>query len=138
MASTMIYFLYLMKDPLGRPDIKFGITNHPGRRLGQYQNSYSSLSFVTQFNWLWVGQEDSIKNLELDVKRKFYDKITRTGLGFTEWISNIDIRDLQRDINQLVNDRHYKIMSVDESLLPIDVYNLNRALNWLESQPDLL
>lgn len=118
---------------MGSPDVKIGITSHPGRRLGHYQNSYSYRSYTSQFDYLWFGLEQPIKHLESDIKRKHKDEIELAGSGHSEWIIGYTVETMVSSVSELIHDRQYKVTPFDKSFFPINRYNVNAAIAWLET-----
>lgn len=128
-----MWCLYAMKDIGGHPDVKIGITSHPGRRLGQYQNSYSHRSFTAKFDSLWIGYPDAVKYLEADIKQKYKMDIELGGQGHSEWIINHTIDDIINSVAEFIDQKKYKVYLLPKNLLPITRYNLNNAIDWAEN-----
>jgi hypothetical protein len=95
-------WLYVFKDPMGSGDIKVGITGNPKMRLGVYQCSYSAKSHLACFDFVWEGPAKQIAKLESVLKEKYKWDIASDKLGESEWITNIDINDLIKVVDQEV------------------------------------
>lgn len=105
-------WLYIMKDPFGGPDLKIGITQNLDSRLGLYQNSYSSRSYVARFNYVWTGPADQIDRLEKVCLHHFTKHIELDGSGHSEWLFDVDYTTVIEEIQKLISDYAYDITSI--------------------------
>jgi T5orf172 domain len=126
-------FVYIMKDPFGRPDLKIGKTGNPKIRLGVYQNSYSSKSHYAAFNKMWYGDNSVIDKLEASIKQQHDWDIELDGRGHSEWLYNVSVEDIEKSIDQIITDYKYKVKKIDESLMPINVSTWDNVIDTLKS-----
>jgi len=106
-------WLYVMQDPFGGPDLKIGKTQNLNNRLGLYQNSYSSRSYVAKFDHVWTGPADQIDRLEKQCIREFADHIQLDGSGHSEWLFDVVYEDVVNRINRTIADYGYHIRTID-------------------------
>ena len=125
--------LYAFKDPLGGPDAKSGITGSFAVRLGVYQNSYSRNSHVACFDIVYVGPPKAIENLEKVIKQRYDWSIERDGRGHSEWISNITIADIEKQVDELIKGYQFKIHKVPKDYLPLTVDNLDSFMEYVKT-----
>jgi hypothetical protein len=100
MDSMMKKWLYLFKDPMGSGDVKVGITKNPRMRLGVYQCSYSAKKHRACFDYVWEGPAKQIETLERALKEKYKWDIESDNLGESEWIGDVDLKNLIDVINK--------------------------------------
>ena len=103
---------------------KQGITSHYEVRLGVYQNSYSRDNHIACFEMAYLGDPIAISNLEKAVKREYNWAIERDGRGHTEWISGINVAEIQSKIDVIIEQGHYKVVKVDPAFLPLTTDNM--------------
>jgi len=103
---------------------KQGITAHPAVRLGVYQNSMSRDNHTACFDLVYFGPTRAISSLEKAVKQEFNWHIERDGRGHSEWISGIDVTDLESKIDDIIDGYKFKIVKVSKKYLPLTVDNL--------------
>jgi hypothetical protein len=93
-------WMYAFKDPMRSNDIKIGITKNPRMRLGVYQCAYSAKSHRACFDYVWEGPGEQIETLERALKEKYKWDIESDNLGESEWISDVELDDLIKVIDQ--------------------------------------
>lgn len=121
---------YIFKDPMGAPDSKIGITGNPYVRLGVYQNSFSRRSHVACFDVVYIGPARAVNNLEKAVKIELDWDIEMDGRGHSEWVSK-DYRDIERNIDEIIEGYKFKVSKVPKKFLPLTVDNLKEFLDQL-------
>lgn len=121
---------YIFKDPMGAPDSKIGITGNPYVRLGVYQNSFSRRSHVACFDVVYIGPARAVNNLEKAVKIELDWDIEMDGRGHSEWVSR-DYRDIERQIDEIIEGYKFKVSKIPKKFLPITVDNLKEFLDQL-------
>ena len=122
--------LYAFDDPLGADDSKAGITGHFEVRLGVYQNSYSRNSHVACFNIVYVGPARAIEGLERAIKHEFDWHIERDGRGHSEWITGYTSKQLEREIDRIIEGYKFKVTKVPHELLPLTADNIPAFYEW--------
>jgi hypothetical protein len=108
----------------GRKAAKQGITSHPAVRQGVYQNSVSRDNHLVQFDTVYIGSQRAISNLEKAVKRQFDWQIERDGRGYSEWISGLDVADIESALDKIIDGYKFKVEKVDSKFLPLTTENL--------------
>jgi len=116
---------------------KQGITSHYEVRLGVYQNSYSRDNHTACFEMAYLGDPVAIKNLESAVKREYNWAIERDGRGHTEWISGINVEEIQEKIDVIIKSGHYKVTKVDPNFLPLTTDNMEEFLEFYQLRKKL-
>lgn len=111
-------WLYLFKDPMGRPDAKLGITAHPKSRLGTYQNAMSPRSHRACFDFVWVGPDNQIDKLEKVLKEKYNWDIASDKMGESEWVQDITIEELKTAVQEIIDGYRFHIKPLD-AVFPI-------------------
>lgn len=129
-----MHLVYVFQDPFGAPDSKAGRTSSPDVRLGVYQNSYSSRSYVAQFDFAFYGAKRAIENLESAIKKEFDWDIELDGRGHSEWIWDKTSHDVRTKIQELIEGYRFKIKEVPEQFLPLTIHNLDLFEEYLEQE----
>lgn len=126
-------FLYLKLDPFGADACKIGITSKPDVRLGVYQNSYYHGSHTATFDYLWVGDDKNINNIEKTLKTQMGLSIQKEGRGHSEWISE-PAEVVLNQISETINGYRYKVFRATER--PVTVYNLDEVIDKCKKMVD--
>lgn len=108
---------------------KVGITSHYEVRLGVYQNSYSQDNHIAGFDLVYYGPRGAIDKLERQIKQHYDWKIERDGRGGSEWISNITIDEISKDIDEIIDGHRFKIKKIESQFYPFTVHNGEKILN---------
>ena len=104
-----MYYLYLITNLKGRPG--FGITSNPRERNKQY---CSHTGDIVKFTYLYGGLRTHAKAVERTIKIQFVDNAWIIDDWQTEWMKDgITMDDLKSYVDQLINDRHYRIQVVE-------------------------
>lgn len=118
--------LYIVLDPFGGPDLKIGKTGLFAARLGNYQNSYSSRSYVANFAEVWVGDGLAIDRLESVLKKEFDWEIELDGRGHSEWMYDVSKSDVIKKIEKIIKDYKFKVERVSKKYLPLNIHNMDQ------------
>ena len=103
---------------------KQGITGLPEIRLGVYQNSVSRDNHTVCFNIAYIGDPTVIANLEKAVKRIQDWAIERDGRGHSEWISGLDVAEIESKMDEIIDGHKFLVKKVDPEWLPLTVENM--------------
>ena len=120
--------LYIFRCPLAqytkRIACKIGITGSWWARFSGYQNSYSRLNHKACFDLVYVGPPRAINLLEKIIKERYDWAIASDKGGESEWLDNMDVHDIEKIIDGLINGFKFKITKVDQQWLPLSKDNL--------------
>lgn len=120
--------LYIFRCPLAqytkRIACKIGITGSWWARFSGYQNSYSRLNHKACFDLVYVGPPRAINLLEKIIKERYDWAIASDKGGESEWLDNMDVHDIEKIIDDLINGFKFKITKVDQQWLPLSKNNL--------------
>lgn len=125
---------YIFGDPMGASDSKIGITGHWEVRQGVYQNSYSRNSYIARFDVVYYGPDKAIERLEGVLKQEFNWHIERDGRGASEWVSNMKPTDIEKIVDQIIEDYRFKIIKVPKKFLPLTVDIKDEFNQYLEEK----
>jgi len=101
----MSYYLYLITSVGGRAG--FGIAADYKERNKQYASHSGD---IVKFSFIYQGQRSHAKALERTIKTQFADNIWVVDDWKTEWlISDVPMSKLQSYVEELINERHYKL-----------------------------
>jgi hypothetical protein len=120
-----------MADPFGSDDSKFGRTGFAPVRLGTYQNSYSSKSYIANFSLVYYGAKNAIDNLEKAIKLQYSWNIENDGHGKTEWLSDFPVKEVERIVDDLISNSHFKVTKVPNHLLPLTADNYDKLVEYI-------
>jgi hypothetical protein len=133
---------YAFNCPLSRytrvKAAKQGITGLPDVRLGVYQNSVSRDNHTSCFDIVYIGDATVITNLEKAVKRIYDWAIERDGRGHSEWISGLDVDEIESKMDEIINGHKFLVKKVDPEWLPLTIENMDEFLEFhqLEKKVD--
>ena len=120
--------LYIFRCPLAqytkRIACKIGITGSWWARFSGYQNSYSRLNHKACFDLVYVGPPRAINLLEKIIKERYDWAIASDKGGESEWLDNMDVHDIEKIIDDLINGFKFKITKVEAKWLPLSKDNL--------------
>jgi hypothetical protein len=120
--------LYIFRCPLAqytkRIACKIGITGSWWARFSGYQNSYSRLNHKACFDLVYVGPPRAINLLEKIIKERYGWAIASNKGGESEWLDNMDVHDIEKIIDGLIDGFKFKITKVDQQWLPLSKDNL--------------
>lgn len=120
--------LYIFRCPLAqytkRIACKIGITGSWWARFSGYQNSYSRLNHKACFDLVYVGPPRAINLLEKIIKERYDWAIASDKGGESEWLDNMDVHDIEKIIDDLINGFKFKIIKVEAKWLPLSKDNL--------------
>ncbi len=120
--------LYIFRCPLAQWTkhiaCKIGITGSWWARFSGYQNSYSRLNHKACFDLVYVGPPRAINLLEKIIKERYDWAIASDKGGESEWLDNMDVHDIEKIIDGLINGFKFKITKVEDKWLPLSKDNL--------------
>jgi hypothetical protein len=120
--------LYIFRCPLAqytkRIACKIGITGSWWARFSGYQNSYSRLNHKACFDLVYVGPPRAINLLEKIIKERYDWAIASDKGGESEWLDNMDVHDIEKIIDGLIDGFKFKITKVEAKWLPLSKDNL--------------
>jgi len=120
--------LYIFRCPLAqytkRIACKIGITGSWWARFSGYQNSYSRLNHKACFDLVYVGPPRAINLLEKIIKERYDWAIASDKGGESEWLDNMDVHDIEKIIDDLIDGFKFKIIKVEAKWLPLSKDNL--------------
>jgi hypothetical protein len=120
--------LYIFRCPLAqytkRIACKIGITGSWWARFSGYQNSYSRLNHKACFDLVYVGPPRAINLLEKIIKERYDWAIASDKGGESEWLDNMDVHDIEKIIDDLIDGFKFKITKVEDKWLPLSKDNL--------------
>ena len=120
--------LYIFRCPLAqytkRIACKIGITGSWWARFSGYQNSYSRLNHKACFDLVYVGPPRAINLLEKIIKERYDWAIASDKGGESEWLDNMDVHDIEKIIDGLIDGFKFKIIKVEAKWLPLSKDNL--------------
>jgi len=103
-----MYYLYLIQSPKGRAG--FGIAKDPQSRNRDY---VAHCGDIVDFPFLYGGTSTHVKKIENTIKQQYVDNIWHIEDRPLEWLNDeITIHQLKAYVDQLINDRHYKVSLV--------------------------
>jgi hypothetical protein len=129
------YGLYLRKCPgVNKPrDFKVGIAalDKIRTRLAAYQQAVGPV-YTEEFVCLWIGEDIDVKEAEKKIKQHFKHKIASAEAGLSEWISNIDRREILDFIEELKTEHFIKLEEAPDEFVPLTMNNVQDFLEWFE------
>lgn len=130
------YVLYLRKCP-GVTDprhFKIGIAalDKVRTRLAAYQNAVGPV-YLEEFMHIWVGEDIDVKEAEKKIKVYFTDKISSAEAGLSEWICDIDKKEILAFIDELRTDYFIKLTDGPAELQPLSMNNCDELAEWFET-----
>lgn len=128
-----VSLFYIFADPMGDKSCKIGISSKGDVRLGTYQNSYSSRSHQAQFDCAWYGTSKVISKLELTAKSEFEWDIERDGRGHSEWVYDLSVQDIAKQVEDIIDGFHYKVWPVPKQFLPMTVEKYKEFREYLKN-----
>lgn len=132
------YILYFKTCP-GVQDpkhFKVGITQlaTARSRLATYQNAVGPV-WEEKFLRIWLGDENQIRLAEKAFKRNYKDKILSAEAGLSEWICEIELKELVAFTEELRNEYFIKFINVPLEFEPLTMPMCEDLAEWYESQP---
>jgi hypothetical protein len=132
------YILYFKTCP-GVQDpkhFKVGITQltTARSRLATYQNAVGPV-WEEKFLRIWLGDENQIRLAEKAFKRNYKDKILSAEAGLSEWICEIELKELIAFTEELRNEYFIKFINVPLEFEPLTMPMCEDLAEWYESQP---
>lgn len=129
------YVLYLRKCP-GVQDprhFKIGIAalDKVRTRLASYQNAVGPV-YLEEFMHIWVGEDIDVKEAEKKIKTNFKDKISSAEAGLSEWICDIDKKEILEFIDELREEYFIKLTDGPAELQPLSMNNCDELQEWYE------
>lgn len=105
-----MYHLYLITNLRGRAG--FGIAADYKERNRQYASHSGD---IVKFSYIYSGLRTHAKAVERTIKTQFIDNVWMVDDWKTEWLKDeITMADLKIYVDQLINERHYRIKVVAE------------------------
>ena len=124
--------LYIFRCPLARYTnriaCKIGIPGSWWARFSGYQNSYSRLNHTACFDLVYVGPARAIALLEKTIKERYGWAIASDKGGESEWLDNMDVQDIEKIVDELIEGYCFKITKVETKWLPLTKDNLEEFL----------
>jgi hypothetical protein len=129
------YGLYIRKCPgVEHPtDFKVGVAalDKTRTRLAAYQQAVGPV-WQEQFILFWTGEDVDVKEAETKIKRQFKNRIASSEAGLSEWISNIELKEILNFIDELVNEHFIKLTLVPSEFLPLTMDNVEDFTDWTQ------
>lgn len=130
------YGLYLRKCPgVKKPrDFKIGIAalDKIRTRLAAYQQAVGPV-YTEEFICLWIGEDIDVKEAEKKIKQHFKHKISSSEAGLSEWICDIDIKEILTFVEELKTEHFIKLEEAPKEFVPLTMNNCEDFLEWFES-----
>jgi hypothetical protein len=130
------YGLYIRKCPgIKKPrDFKVGIAalDKIRTRLAAYQQAVGPV-YTEEFICLWLGEDIDVKEAEKKIKQQFKSKIPSAEAGLSEWISDIDIKEILSYISELKEEHFIKLEEAPKEFVPLGMNNVEDFLEWFET-----
>lgn len=128
---------YIFRCPLaqytGDVACKIGITGSWWARLSGYQNSVSRRNHTACFDMVYVGPKRAIELLEKTIKERYGWAIASDKGGESEWLDNMDVQEIEKIVDDLIEGYRFKIVKVDTKWLPLTKDNLEEFLSTYQN-----
>lgn len=131
------YILYLRKCP-GVTDprhFKIGIAalDKVRTRIASYQNAVGPV-YLEEFMHFWIGEDVDVKEAEKKVKLNFKLKISSAEAGLSEWICDINKKEILDFIEELKIEHFIKLEDGPTEFTPLSMNNCQDFSEWFESK----